>query len=495
MNKVTIKQKIILIIFGLFLGIVLLELGLRVAGLTYLSLQEYKNIISLRQKDSCRILCLGESTTFLGGKNSYPHQLEKILNQQDVGLKFNVINKGVPGIDSGYIASRLEGNLDKYSPDIVVTMMGVNDRWPKEDMPERDAVVIKLRLFFNSLRVCKVAKIIQQRIINKAREQNAAVVSNDPIQLSNVSVGQGFAFKKAAEIAEQNRATLEDFLEHYSTQQRYEQAEAMFDQAMKQQAKNVKTFKQLGGYYSTQQRYEQAEAMFKKAAEIAEQNRATLEEFLEHYSTQQRHEQAEAMFKKAAEIAEQNRATLEEFLEHYSTQQRYEQAEAMFDQAMKQQAQARKAKIGLRELYHTQQRYEQAEAMFKKALENISREPEKEEELGGEFSMQQREKYNPVTQHNYRKLKDLVIKRGIILICLQYPMCSVQPLKKVLGSDPGLLFVDNETIFKQTVQQEGYQEYFEDNFGGEFGHCTAKGNRLMAENVAKVILQEIGIVK
>ena len=30
-----------------------------------------------------------------------------------------------------------------------------------------------------------------------------------------------------------------------------------------------------------------------------------------------------------------------------------------------------------------------------------------------------------------------------------------------------------------------------DMFGGDFGHCTVKGNRLLAENVARVILKEI----
>ena len=50
--------------------------------------------------------------------------------------------------------------------------------------------------------------------------------------------------------------------------------------------------------------------------------------------------------------------------------------------------------------------------------------------------------------------------------------------------------VHNEKIFKEAVQEGSYSEYFFDNFGGVFGHCTPKGNRLLAQNIANVILEE-----
>jgi hypothetical protein len=33
--------------------------------------------------------------------------------------------------------------------------------------------------------------------------------------------------------------------------------------------------------------------------------------------------------------------------------------------------------------------------------------------------------------------------------------------------------------------------YFVDMSGGDFGHCAPKGNRLLAENIANVILKEV----
>ena len=45
-------------------------------------------------------------------------------------------------------------------------------------------------------------------------------------------------------------------------------------------------------------------------------------------------------------------------------------------------------------------------------------------------------------------------------------------------------------IFKDALRKASYREYFNDMFAGDFGHCTPKGNRLLAENIAKVILKE-----
>jgi len=43
--------------------------------------------------------------------------------------------------------------------------------------------------------------------------------------------------------------------------------------------------------------------------------------------------------------------------------------------------------------------------------------------------------------------------------------------------------------FRDALKEHPYSELFTDNFGGEFGHCTPKGNSILAENIAEVILK------
>jgi hypothetical protein len=116
--------------------------------------------------------------------------------------------------------------------------------------------------------------------------------------------------------------------------------------------------------------------------------------------------------------------------------------------------------------------------------------------LAGEYNQKARGAgagdYPLATVTNYHRLKAILDKRGIVYVCMQYPMRSVGPLKMIFrGDDKGIIFVDNEKIFKDAVAGEGYKKYFRDIFGGEFGHCSEEGNRLLAKHAAEVILKEV----
>jgi lysophospholipase L1-like esterase len=70
---------------------------------------------------------VGESTTAIGGENSYPYQLQEILNQRNIGVKLSVVNEGIPTGNTMAILAELEDNLNVYNPDMVIAMMGAND--------------------------------------------------------------------------------------------------------------------------------------------------------------------------------------------------------------------------------------------------------------------------------------------------------------------------------------------------------------------------------
>ncbi len=125
-SKVTFPQKIMLMALGILLSIFLLEISLRIGGFLVMSLQEHRNHLSMKKEGTYRIMCLGESTT----QGQYPRFLEEILNNRNTGIKFSVIDKGVGGTKTMFILSQLESNLAEYKPDMVITMMGINDFGP-----------------------------------------------------------------------------------------------------------------------------------------------------------------------------------------------------------------------------------------------------------------------------------------------------------------------------------------------------------------------------
>ncbi len=74
---------------------------------------------------------------------------------------------------------------------------------------------------------------------------------------------------------------------------------------------------------------------------------------------------------------------------------------------------------------------------------------------------------------------------------VQYPRRSVKPLKAILVPVKNIIFVDNQKIFSDAINNGIYEDYFLDRFAGDFGHRTPLGNRLLANNIADVLIREI----
>ena len=77
-----------------------------------------------------RVLALGDSQTFGNGlelKDTWPKQLESTLNQSNNGIRFEVINSGLPGSDTWQHEIIFNRMISNYHPDSVVLAFYVND--------------------------------------------------------------------------------------------------------------------------------------------------------------------------------------------------------------------------------------------------------------------------------------------------------------------------------------------------------------------------------
>ena len=138
------SKRIVLVILSLACVLLIVEGSLRFLAWGFYFLQDRENRRSMfalsdsidQSENSSRylftdkdlvILCIGESTTGLGGENSWPSQLQRILNNTQDERSFDVINKGLPGQDTSFIVKFLPEYLEKYNPHIVLAMLGIND--------------------------------------------------------------------------------------------------------------------------------------------------------------------------------------------------------------------------------------------------------------------------------------------------------------------------------------------------------------------------------
>lgn len=151
-----VVARIGVIFFGLFSAVLCCEVLLRVAGMLVAIPQIWRNVSALQAVGGYKILVLGESTT-AGGSISWPAQLENELNRRNPRRKFVVFNEAEVGISTALILARLEKNIMKYHPDMVVTMMGINDH--NVPFVFEGTFGQEMHSFFRYLRLYKVFRI------------------------------------------------------------------------------------------------------------------------------------------------------------------------------------------------------------------------------------------------------------------------------------------------------------------------------------------------
>ena len=474
MKQVSLKQKIGLILFGLFISLVFLEVSLRIGGFILLSIQEHRNALSLKQKGTYRILCLGETATELGDENSYSSQLQNILNEQNIGVHFVVINRGIRGIDTTTVLSQSEGYLSKYQPDMVVVMMGIYDE--DKNIFRR----IKSLSFLKTLRIFNLTRYFCSNIKLKIQEESCKL-------------------KKYVEISSSKNLSQPEKISLIIT-------EGMLKKSIELNPRNENAYIGLAWFYEDQGKFVLADVLFKKAVEINPENCLAYLAWGKTYECHDNRYNVENSFNKLIELIPGSEWVYIKFGKFLRFQGKFIPAERAFEKAIELNPQSDIAYRQLARLYQDQNKFILSEKAFIKAIELNPWKAKTYEDVAllylnaGKYRIakefQKRAQkiiigdYNFVARLNYLSLKKKLDRRMIKLVCVQYPMRSVEPLKNIFQKQNNVILVDNEEIFKDALKKSSYKEYFTDITGREHTDCTRKGNTLLASNIARAILKE-----
>ena len=271
-NKISFWQQAMLILFGFLLTLALLETGLRLAGFIILSVQEHRNLQSIKHKGTYRIVCLGESTTTAAGwipnDYAYPEQLEQILNDLNIGIRFSIINEGAIGTNTTAILNRLQTYLDRYHPDMVIAMMGINDKGAH--MPSEYADSPGPAHGIAALKTYKLVRMLGLHIAAKTREVHvpSSKAKRMPVEAKD---GTTSADARAQEKEIPASGQVKDSAVFYFEQgkqfwyeQEFSRAEEAFLKARELDPGNNRIYMELGICYWIQEQYPKAEKVFKE---------------------------------------------------------------------------------------------------------------------------------------------------------------------------------------------------------------------------------------
>ena len=532
--KTTLLQKILLVFFGFFLTVILLEVGLRVGGFIFLSSQERSNRVSLDQNDSFRILCLGESTTALGGQNSYPRQLENILNSTQNNIHFSVINKGIPSITTTQIVANLGKYLDEYKPHLVVVMMGINDGSALQNNPNGISRV--KNPFFEKFQIFKLTKLLWLHVTHQDKKEKAnplekvlklleAQVIAHPSSKGLTKLAGLYGavndfgkekelLLKALEYDPNNVEALGYLGTCYKHLGDYENSakalEKMIPLIPGKGERLMLAYAELGDSYRVAQNYTEAERTYLKSIEVFPNHPGAFGCLGDVYMEQERYEEAQALFERQLKIYPQGVLWYGKLAHCYQRQGRSLMAERLLKQGLRLNPSAAVLYLELGECLMQNKKYEEAEDVFKDALAlgpealqgvNVdidryllsSYEAQGKNDLAKKLRrllLSKEEMYTPLTRENYQKFKKVLSQRKIQLVVMQYPMRDIGYIKEMLEPIGGILLIENKKNFKEAIAKASYDDYFTDRFAGDFGHCTPKGNHLLASHAAKVILKK-----
>jgi len=462
--------------------LITLELLLRVWSAVYVTRYTYTKSGTT---DDVVVLTLGESTTAGVTDDVWPAQLEKLLRDTYPTRRIRVVNKAVPGTNTSILVGNLAGQIESIRPDVIVSMMGINDS-DKHTAKSSGYIPNTKQERFIAQRFFRTVRLMTELILSRAYD---LYVSRDGERLNKEA--EEYRIRGEYELSEKyflRCITIEpDNANHYVMlaiayldMQRLHEAEEMLLAARDVAPAAEGVYTELGNYYRDYGKLELAEEMFQKALAInpeyglAYGAYATL---LYWYRNDPM--TAMGMYEKAIALYPYLVAPYFELADIYRSVRRYDDAVDLYEEALRREP---GNKLAIRELANTKA------VMSGGIVAGAS-------VIAGQTAS---DALPAVTVENYRRMIRLAGGQNIPVVAVQYPLISAEPLHDLAHESrkiPGVKIevADNEKNFQEALRDMKYSDLFTDYFAGNFGHATREGNRFIAESVFVAVKKFIDV--
>ncbi len=452
----TLRQKFFLSFTAVLLTIVCIEVALRLAGFIYIFNQTQRNRAALATKQNFRILCLGESTTAIDGENSYPSQLERRLNQVDPKTNYAVINKGIPGRDTGYIVSQAENWVNQYQPDLVIVMMGIND--PVELVSRPDSRFDVVRQFFTNLRVVKLFRWINTGLkarVEASHKQGSLAQTRTSFKTEN----------------QPNPVSSQPAVNQSAPQDPSDVVKSLIVQA----PNFYKEIYAIAMFALAKEDFARAEPLFRRLIDM-HFNRMVDINLYKHLGVCLLAEKKYKEFVPTMEFIPVD-SWSDEWVKKICTEE--SKVKILED-------------VVIRRLKHEPEQtavYDVLAACYR-LVPN-----EKKADYYSSLARRARRSHlNMFTEKNFHELARILTNHHLPAIIMQYPLRDIDILKLYLAPvmidhRDTFVFLENKKNFQDALRNHSYDSLFKDHFAGDFGHSTFQGNTLIAGNVTQTILK------
>jgi lysophospholipase L1-like esterase len=160
--------------------------------------------------DDVTILVVGDSHAAGAGvprEDNLPSQLERMLAERHPDRAFRIVNLGLPGVNSPWVANRLERNIRLHNPDLIISWVGVNDIWnaTETDAWGNSSWALAVRRLLLRSKVFRLATVIWHTRGYDAESRNKQIREASRHQAkppdAELARGLGFDLERMAGIA------------------------------------------------------------------------------------------------------------------------------------------------------------------------------------------------------------------------------------------------------------------------------------------------------
>ncbi len=457
-----------------------------------------------------RVVCVGESTTY----GLWPSQLEEILNRGRSGREIRVINRGSVGIRTDGVANEIERWLDEDQPHVVITMLGINDEGNvlvyRRGGP-RPWLVEHLRTIRLLDRLWRSAFDVGLPEVSKGEPPNAEAHLDSPTRALIARLHERrpeairrFRYSEMIDIHRElitadpgtpfyHLSYLRWLVLHHDTPERLDEflmneaGVEPSDLGDEERRREIASWAELTGELFTQLRLATSVARWAHDRDL---ERRLLEE------ATGKPEIAGLAWLRWADFVTRG--------------QHDETARTCLLRARDALPDDYQWSLLLAEISFKVEAYDLAAAHFQRALRlwpdlpvshelmvlgqlAIACEQSGNAARAADYRAQRDElelhRFREFTRFHYQRVVDTVRARGIPVIAMQYPLLSVESLRKLLDYREDVTYLENRTNFQEALLEVGYPGLFHDRFAGSFGHLTDHGNMLLAENVAELLAE------
>lgn len=456
------QRRLLLVVAGVVAALLLVELGMRGAGLYFTRRQLGTNLPEAADEGAFRVLCLGESTTaelFADKKTlAWPSILQRLLNKRSgAGKQYRVYNAAMPGLITSQMVADLDQQLTRYRPHVVVTMIGINDRHLQ--MRYTGSSGQDLDIFWHNIRIYQLARWLisaysDERKVAPRKPRPAAVKPGDAaaydraVREAKQSIEEGRAL-------EAERGLLRAAIQHPAAAARA--ANELYNQVSdgKDRALTIRI-----GLLKCRLEGADMDTLFHFTDDLVNGLVPRGNEALSH-----------AALDLFVEYAASGRPVTPAAVSHFASVY----------------AHVAKKHRGMDRILTQQRTTKNAHTPYQN------------------------------TAFHYRAIHEQLQKREVTFVAMAYPRTNEDAIKvifsghrerrfkafydalqarypplKVRPQYRDVVFVSNRQNFEQALKREGWDALFEDAFGVSFGHATTRGHTLIADNLSKTILRLAG---